>query len=85
MQAQPLPLFDPSPKKQRRGIPGFCCGDKVRWATPVPPSRALAGTVIGFTQRCTMLVIRTADCRLLTLAPEFVTNTTRTSNKGNPS
>ena len=77
MQPQPLPLFDPPPKKQRRSIPGFGYDDKVRWEKPHPPSRAVAGKVIGFTQHCTKLLIRTTDCHLITLAPTEVINTTR--------
>lgn len=83
MQTPPLPLFGAHtrtepPRFQRRGIPGFASGDRVRWHKPQPPSHALTGKVIGFTQRCTRLVIRTADDLIVTLAPADVINTTRT-------
>jgi hypothetical protein len=77
MRPQALPLFDPPPKFKRRNIPGFDYGDKVRWTKPKAPSRALSGKVLGFTQHCTRILIRTSDTHLITLSPDEVINTTR--------
>lgn len=82
MQPQPLPLFGASAKPQRRGLAGFDYHDKLRWLAPVPPSHALSGVLIGFTQRCTLLVIRTADNCIITLKPERVINTSRLNPEG---
>ena len=75
-----LPLFEQRlPLKQRRTISGFDYHDNVRWEHPQYPSRATTGKVLGYSHRCTRLVIGTSDGLIVTLDPLLVVNTSRTS------